>query len=624
MSIDDNADVGAATAARTTSGTQVSRDGGFGPSPQRLRIHVPTGDSEMTLGLNNDGHLGVRARTTATVYREAKSHGVTMKSQDEGVLAATSLALGVNDKGFVGVLSVADHGNIFLCATGQADLGGSYATASRVGIMIETGIAAIRSVLQAWGSHYHKGQASGLNTALTVGQTALSLVNAATSPMSGGSTAGLGNLDYLKTGHVALFGARTVKLESIEAVTSSAALFNSHSAGLSASLNSIVSATVNGGILAGVNAGYGASMNAQSATVVGGVDAGISARVGTTRVEGQSIRIGNRKQAGAKAKYLSGIQEQTEDLWMRAASFIELGVPSTREAPEMPPATWAEDGHLVGLKTHPNGMQIMRGSVRITTNKAAVKLTNEVVSTAGESIIKVGPRAVEIGRLLVAPNPLTTAQLDIARLAYHAGWAASEGIVKQLEAVMSKARAGLGWGTIASVGAFAAGVGAAAAAGAGAGFAADGDSKGASTGAIVGSTIGAVGILTGITLVAMKAAGKVQRAGQKLAQKAYVQANRLALMTEGATTILDPLGPKIQVKDGKIILAVGPMASITISEDSIKIAGLSVKINDMEMGPGIPPPPPPPIMPEVEPPPLEVGGPEADSFLAQAMSEAGF
>lgn len=609
MNNDENYAVGSSSAS-TPDGAV--RDSSWGVVNQRLRIHVPTGDSSLDLGLSNDGHLGVRAHTSFSMDRH---DGVTRTD--------TSVSLGVNEQGFVGVLGMADHGNVFLCATGAADLGKSYRTVSRVNTIVETAINVVRSGLMLWGTLYHGSKTGVLPAAVGIGQTAWLAFNAATSPASGSAASGWTNTDYLKTGHLQLFGARSVRLDSIEGVSSSSALFNSHSAGFAASLNSIVFASVNSGVMADLKAGYAASVTSQASAVVGGVDVGLSARVGNTRVEGQTVRVGNKKQGGLKNVILSGIQERTEDLWMRAASYAEVGVPSGREMPESP-ADDAMDGHLVGMLTHPNGLQVMRGSVRLNTNKASLKLAADASTLVGRSLVRVGPDAVEIGRLMMPVQMTTNLALDGARLAYNTAWGLSEGIVKQISAVLAKVAAGTFTGTAASVGLYAVGVGAAAGVGTMAGAVAEGDdAKALETGAIVGAAVGAAGILTAVTLTAMKAAGKVQRAGQRAAQKAYVAAQRLALLNEVPLSVIDPTGPQIQVKDGTIVLAVGPLSTVTITASGIKISAASVKINDVEMAPAIPGPPPMPVPPAVEAPPVDVSTPADNPALMALLAEAG-
>lgn len=598
-------------------GARTTADGVL-KQPQRFKIYVPTAKSEIVLGLNDDGHQGVRAQTASDVTRTASSMGVTLQT-DEKVSTSSAVALGVNDRGFVGVLTTIDHGNFFVCATGAANLGGTYQEVARTGTIIDTSVNLVRAGLMLWAARYNAGHAANLTQILGGTQVALALVNFATSPLSGGTGGGLGNMDYLKTGHVALFGARSVKLSSIEGVSTSAALFNSHSAGLSASVNSVLAASVNSGAVASVNAGFSASVNGNSASVIGGFDAGVFARVGTAKLGGQTILVGNKKQAGKKAQYLSGIQESTNDLWMRANDFIEVAVPSQTNLPEMP-SDYALDGHLIGHTKHPTGLQIMKGVVRLGADRSSLKLTNEVTVLAQKSVLNVAPGGITIGRLKVIPQATTTTALNAARLGYHTAWAASEGIVNQLKAVWGAAT-GVGvLGAIAGVAAFAAEAGVVTAAGAGMGALAgkdDGDAgDGAKIGAIAGSVVGGVGVLVALGLAAMKTAGIAQRAGQKAAQKAYVTAVRAALTAERVTATPDPLAPKIEVTDAGIKLSVGPPvggSSITLTSSGIEIVGAKVTINDIDMLPGAKPAAPtPPIIPVPDAPVIDDEGPSAE------------
>lgn len=419
---------------------------------------------------------------------------------------------------------------------------------------------------------------------------------------------GAGNFDYLKTGHVKLFGARSVKLQSIEGVSSSAALFNSMSSGLSASVNSVLLGSLNSGLLASVNAGYSASVNANDAGVIGGVSAQLSSRVGVAKVEGATVRIGNRRQAGMKAKHLSGIQERTNDLWLRAAEFIEIGVPSTTEAPETP-ADYPKDGHLVNITKPPVGVQIVYGNVRMSSDEASTTVsTNDVTSLADKSLIQAGPGGIVLGRLKVAPMEVSQASLAVAREAYHTAWHTSEGVVNQLKDVGAKITGTGVKAALATVATFAAAAGAVAGAGAGLGALAGkgegeaGADEGAKIGAITGSVIGGVGALTAMFMSAMKTAGIAQRAGQRAAQQAYTKAIEGTLAAEGMATILDPTAAKVEITDSYVKIAFGPPvggSSIKVSAAGVEIKGTKVTVNDMDfMPPMVPAPPTPPIIPK--------------------------
>jgi hypothetical protein len=606
-------------------GTRTTHEG----TPQRLRIFVPTGDSELVMGLNDDRHLGVRARTVATVHRKASNSmlGTLAGKSDEVSIARTGVGLGVNEQGFVGVVATADHGNVLLVATGAADVGSNYNHATRVGVIIETTINITRTALMLWSARYNAGHAATVPTVLGVAQVVWSGFNAVTSPFSGDPSSGLGNMDYMKTGHVTLFGARSVKLESIEGVSSSAALFNTHNAGLSASLNSVVVASVNSGLMASVNGAYTASVNGQTASVVGGMDAGVSSRVGHTRIEGRTVRIGNRKQAGAKAQILSGIQEATEDVWVRADDFIELAVPAADELPETP-ADWVMDGYLVGMHRHPVGMQIMQGSVRLNSDKASFGVGSGLLGIAGTSVMRVSKAGIQLGRVKVPPGKLTGSPLTIARTGFSFAWGASEGVVKQLGMALSTGASTKMKAALAVVGTLAtgaAGAGVAAAGGAGAGAIAGGGSgeagsdEGAQLGAITGAALGIAGMAATMSLIAMKTAGLAQRAGQALAKKAYLSALRASQTVEGTAALIDPTAPKIEVKDDCVLLSFGPPgvgSSIKLSASGVDIKAMKVTVNDMQIGPPmVPAPPAPPMMPDIPDPVIKVGGPSAEQSV---------
>jgi hypothetical protein len=597
------ADRKAARDARLARATHAGDSG-----EQRLRIKVPTAQAEMLLGLADDGQQGVRLRTSADIFRTAKH----MNSENEQVRSNSTFALGVDHRGFVGALTTVDHGNYYVCAASWfgSSLGNSYHHAARIGSILELGVNAFRIYLTLWGKSW-TGNWSVLTKSLTLGQMTWMGSNALLSPTSG-AEAGAGNFDYMKSGHVGMFGARSVKLESLEGVSSSAGLFNSHSAGLSASVNSLLSASVNSGFLTSLNGAYGASINAADAGVIGGVGAQLSSRVGVCKVEGASIRIGNRRQAGAKATYVSGLQERTEDLWLRAHDFIEMGLPSTHQLPETP-IDYPKDGHLINHDRPPVGMQILRGMVRTSTDDASVTLSSEVLTLADKSFLKVGINRVTLGRLKAAPMGASTAALLVARRIYNDAWGEAEGVVKQVKSILPSATMASVAATVANVSIFGIATAHAAAAGAVLGaVAADGEEEagaeaGAKVGAIAGSVVGGVVALTTMMMSAMKTAGVAQRAGQEAAQKAYSAAIKAAVLTEQAPT-LDPTAPQVVVADGFVRLSYGPpgplQSSITLNATGIVINGPKVVINDIEQAlpPNVPAPPPLPDLPE--PPPV--------------------
>ncbi len=584
-------------------------------TPQRLRIHVPTANAELVLGLNDDGHLGIRAITSGEVTRRAELLGGTILD-DDGVIARSQFSLGLTPRGFVGALTTVDHGNVYIGANGAVYLGTEYHHAQRVQAIVEGGITLIRTGLAYWSARYQGGGISKLQAALGAIKVTLTTVNAVASPLAGGIYGGAMNFDYLKTGHVSVFGARTVGLHSLETVSSGAALLNSHSGGLAASLNSVVSASVNSGLLASVNAGFSASLNAQTASVVGQMDAGVASRVGVARLEGLSVRIGTRKQAGLVATYLSGLQDPTRDVWVRADDYAEMGVTSILE-PFETPLDWVKDGHLIGQLRHPTGLQVMTRIARLSTSRSALRVTDEsVTSLSGRSVLRVGSSGIELGRA-AAPVAMTTgAALSAARLGYNTAWGLADGLIKQAKGAVGASAVATATGVVGTIAAFAAtaapvvalaGVGAAAGAGAG-GFAGGkegegGSENGAKIGAIAGGVIGGLGAFAAMTMIALKAAGQAQRAAKTAAFKAYTAAVTSALTAEALAATIIPPGGKVTIDDSGVTITAGaPVggSSIKITATGIEITGLSITVNDMKLGPPMIPKPQKPPRPSPE------------------------
>jgi len=545
--------------------------------PQRLRIHVPTAASELVLGLSESGHLGIKASTSSEVTRD----GLWNSSNTSN----TKVSLGVNERGFVGVLGAAHHGNIFLCATGALDVGTEYQHAARVGEIVETAIGAMRTALMLNGMYWSGTGGKMLPAALLVGQTSYTAFNAVMSPLSDGVAGGLSNVDYLKTGNICLFGAKTLKLQSVESVTSTASLFNSHNAGISASMSSVLFASVNAGACASVTGGYSASVKGNSASTVGTFEASLVARDGRARVRGLSVRIGNKRIDGTASKLLSGNVGATNDVWIRAADQIELGVTAAGE----PPGT--SGGHLTGITVPPTGVQVIKDRVRTSCGETGHAVSNTaVISVTKKSVLKVSDKRLVLGRL-VAPMP-TKATLQGIRAVYNTANAASEGLMSQLKNALS-----LGFAA-GVVGGIAAGAAIGAAGGAVEGAAADSDGEldaignvietgdmsgeGVKLGVAAGAIRGGVGGWAAVGMIAMKAAGKAQKAAQRAAQKAYAAGLKAAFKAERRLAIPNPVGPKIEIKDSGIELSCGPATKMKITSTGVDIKGI-VKINGMNV-----------------------------------------
>lgn len=548
-----------------------------------LRLHVPTGASELTLGYNDDKHLGIQATTRSHVRYKRVANEAPTKDY-----ARTKVALGVDDRGFVGVLTHSHHGNIYLCATGQVDIGTEYQHTVRVGAIVDTSVNLVRNTLMLLGhTWYGRNKGKRLPLALSTFLTLQAAGYAIASPMSGGVAGGLTNIDYLKTGHVGLFGSRSVRLQSIESIASSSALTNSHSGGMSASLNSVVAASINSGAVASVNGAFSASVNGATAGVVGRFDAALVARDGWSRVEGQSIRIGNKHGFGNAATWVGGEVLATNDVWVRAKELIDINVSGTENDGDL-----TSDGHLEGIvRQVPTGLQIVDGAIRASTgskagaDSAALNLTpNAVDVTAEKSLVRMDDKGLLLTRTQKAVTEAMSETFKKVRMAYNTAFGLSAGTIRQVKTAAEDALAAsvVVGGALSTIGAVAAK----------AATANDGD--GASRDAtITAGVIGALAPTTVIATIVLNLTGQAHRAGQLKAQQAYAKAVKTSIDLEKttATTTVNPFAGALEITDDKIEMRVGDTkltltaTGVTISAPKvdIKTTGGNFTVNDMQV-----------------------------------------
>ena len=604
---------GAGTTHTTQSGTLTD--------PQRLRIYVPTADAKVVLGLTEEGHQGVMLSMETDVYRESVGGAVSR------VMAKGAMVLGVDDRGFVGMRTIVDHGNIYLSATGAADIGSSYQHSARLASIVSTAINLSRALL-LWHSKRYVGHDAKLTTVLATGELAIDAIGAVASPVGGG-LAGIFNFDLLKSGNVGLFGAQSVRLDSLLSVSTSSAVFNSMSAGLSASVNSLVSAGVNGGATASVTGGYSVSLSAPTVTVMGSVDSKLGSSVGTTTIAAPCIIIGNKTHKGTAATTFTGIVDPTTDVWIRAAEYLEVGVPRGIAPPETP-LDYVKDGHLIGHLGAPAGLMVTRMHASLSgSENASVRLGNGVVARSGKSLMRLTAAKMQLGRTL-APDLATDTAIAAARLAYNTAMGEASGLVNQASRVWEKAKAAGAAGAVVTVAQALALAGGAA--GAGAGFGAySGDREGeagaeagAGFGATAGAVIGSVGTIIGLGMVAMKVAGQAQKAKQLIAKNAYVTAVNGALTAGATAAVLDPSGPQVIIKNGCVTISCGPNSSIKVTPSGVVIKGLKVDLNDISALPPAAPAVPEVPIPDIPEAAMIVGGPPPSSFLEGLIDAAPF
>lgn len=564
----------------TTEGTEESYDENYGGTrikgltSQCLRLRVPSGSSELTLGVS-ETQFGIQASTTADVSRRGL-WGAVKKMHDK---PRTKVALGIDDRGFVGVLTAAHKGNIYLCATGSADIGDEYQHAQRVGTIIDTGINAARAALMLYGHTWYDVGGAKLPKWLLVAQTGYYGTLAAMSPMAGGTAQGATNIDYLKTGHVGMFGAKSVSIQSIESISSSSAVFNAQNAGISASMNSVFAASVNAGAVGSLNAGYSASITGATASTVGMFDAGVVAREGWARVEGRSVRIGNRDIKFRMSNLVSGNVEATNDVWIRSKDLIDIHVSGAE--PDPGPTV---GGHAGGTTSFiPTGVQITDGRIRAATgspdgkDSAVLHMSpSTVAATTGKSALQVTDSGITITRLKTEPAVSAAKTRQSQRKLYDETFAKVWGVVNQLSSVSGKALLGVGAGALAATiggGIYGAAMGKT--------NDEDGGNDGAKLGLAAGAAVGGMGAVVGLVLRAMKAAGKAQRATQVGASKVFKDAMNGIVDAEKKMMTPIPFSPVIEVTDDMIELSIG-QSLIQITQKGILMEGPNIMINGTE------------------------------------------
>jgi hypothetical protein len=594
-------------ANHTSSGSVTSTADDVLQSPQRFRVHVPTANAELVMGLDDDGVQGLSSSFSTDVYRDATlPWGIPNIQTNEHVVASGSVILGIDDLGFVGLRSTIDHGNVYIGAVGAADLGSTYQHTVRIATIVETALGLARHGLLAHSASY-TGNWSTLQKTISVSKVLWATQKAITSPMSGGS-GGAANFDYFKTGHVQLFGSRSVSTDSLESVSSSAALFNSMGSGVSSSVDSLLLGSVNAGVLASLNGGYSATVNGGTVGLIGARDAEVAARAGRAGVRGEEVYLGNK----TIISKISGTTNPTTDVWLRANEHVEITVPQGAAPPETP-ADMASSGHLGGHTGAPIGLQLLRTQAHLSGGTSALRLGASAQLIASRSVVSLSRSAVELGRSKLPAQIAANLAVKTARTAYNTAMEGAVGIVNQLTRVAGRATPATALGAVAGVAATIGGLAGASGVGAGVGAAAgakagdkDGDTEGgAQLGAIAGSVIGTVGGVVALGLIAARVAGNAQRVAQKAAKDAYHAALHGAFEAEAAAATLDPVAPRVKISDTGIEISYGPSAFVKVSMTGVEIKGLMVKINDATYlpptVPGVPSPslPDPPAVPQM-------------------------
>ncbi|MFO0615211.1 MAG: hypothetical protein U0414_21645 [Polyangiaceae bacterium] len=558
------------TITNTAPPRGLSIDSSDGP-PQRLRLYVPTVKSEAVLGLSQEGHWGVRLRTEARVKR----------GDQKSTNTSTTVGLGINEKGFIGLLQHTDHGNVYIGAVGEADLGGTYRDTIIVADVVDSAVRLASAALTvgAQQSLADTGGTGGFAT-LTKAIQAIKLASAIGGFFFGTTSDGMGGAgdNYMSTGQTFVFGARSARVQGLESVSTSAGLFNTVAAGVSASVDSIVSSSLSAGAVASVYGGYSATLGGGRANIEARTECVISSQLDSVDVRGPTIRIGN---ASLKTTLVDDQRLATEDVWLRAAQMIEIGVPAQT-------VDGVHTDSEAPLKDHleaPTGMQIVRGfGTRIAGTKASLTASDRVVATAGRTFLVVSRDRVNIGVNAKKGN-LASAMAN-ARSDYSSAIDNTIGLLKRAKAIVndhSKKQLGVAALAMAAV------TGVASGAGAGVGDMAaikrrreeDPGGKASSTGPVAGVIVGGIAGAVTMGLVAMRMMGKRFREQKRAALNVYKRELSELLKNEQAehdgTSVQ---GPYVDVTKEHAEIGFGPKGgpTIRVSKKGIEIEATNITI----------------------------------------------
>jgi hypothetical protein len=343
-------------------------------SPEVFKIHVPSPDAELQMGLGEHGFSGIFARASkGGMFLAASGLPKDIKISDcsyqQFKQAHTALTVGVSG-------------------------------ATNLGLFIRT---------------------------LTMG-TSMSLVDLVVNGLGlgisakGAITAGAALGTEAADGTIALYGESGVALASPLVVSASGGAAASLNGGLVASVNGMLAASVNA-IFASMYGLYSATVSAVSTTITGDQDVAVSARKGKVSIEGATLEIGKASKPDTPGKAYwkptTGKQVATETIDVCAEETITIEAGPVQDK-------------VRGANTR---IAASKDELRAETEKSALTLADEARLLSGQSAMRLGADGIKLLWMSKAVKDDVNAQLATAQQAWMGAKAGIDEIEKNLSAL---------------------------------------------------------------------------------------------------------------------------------------------------------------------------------------------
>ena len=511
---------------------------------QVYRIHIPQPHTELTLGKDERGYIGlyVCADVHGKSLYQRVPFGIGEHVADVAEFASEFLVGQIVD-GFSGIYGRAGSGSVFMGAGGGVFGLSEYGdiTKSLAGMSLAIGSTMaianfVDNLRRGWSDHSTVTQTLAVGKLLFAG--AKDIYTGVT-----GTTPG--------AGYVQIYGDTSVDLYAPATVAMTTLGMASVNAGLSASLGGMVSSSVGGGIFASLYALYSASVSGEKVSVVGNASATLAARNGKAIIEGPEVLV--------------GVASTGLDGELRAKGPANFKQQATRSV-----QISADEEFNVSLGPTPSGtlpvtrIRASKASVRLDTKDASLTVGETTRIVAGKSVADVAPDGITLARFATAPKTTFELSIEAAHVAYDgavelANAAAMPSLVTDVLEVNTA--------TLTIVGLLSA---ATALTGTIVGTA--GKSDGTRAGAAIGAWVGAgygVGLATAAVLLLVKKKARAALIATQIEAAAEARATAMQTAeTALANATCDDAKPQIKLTDTEIILSVGE-TMLSLNKDGV-------------------------------------------------------
>lgn len=517
--------------------SQVSSD-----TTEVYRIRIPAPATELVLGKDERGFAGLHLRTDVSRKQFWGLAGAGDVSDTE-----MELALGEFHSGFKGFSTRVGSGSVFVSAGGGVFGLSRFEEFGKSLSGINLGLGG----LMAASGMVEKFRFYSENSYFTLTLTAIKL--AAQVTLAG---LAIGSNGVPKSpGAVSIYGDTSVSIVAPATVSMTAIGLASLNAGVAAGVSGMVYSSVGGGVLTGVSALISASVTGLKTSMVGDDSATVAARHGEVRLEGKKVLVGVPSfLVKGQVRPRGGIamaQEATTHVSVEADDEVQL---AAGKPPAMPHA--------------PTKLRATSAGLRLESRSAALTLDAKARLFSGLSMAEFGPRAITLARTMTPAKAALDTAVAAAETAYTAAVAAADAARDTAVATDHLIIAGIVGGLVGTITAAATVAG----------------TKTSNVGAVVGGILGggvaggaAVGTLGTLavtklvkTLAADKARDLAVKAADVTRKVAITAAATLEDVALTAGTI-NPISPKIQIKDDRIVMSVG-LNKITIDALGVSIS----------------------------------------------------